>query len=163
MYRTGALQSLLLEIQKYKIDLLAIQETRWMGKGVYDYKGYSIFYSGKENGAHEFGTAFIVSQNIKNSVIDFKPVDERICAIRLKTKFHNTWVINVHGPTKNKPDDIKDHFYQNLENIYNSLPQNDVKIIVGYFNAKIGKEEIYKGIIGKYFKWKWGESNRFCS
>jgi endonuclease/exonuclease/phosphatase family metal-dependent hydrolase len=68
----------------------------------------------------------------------------------MKTKFHNMWIINAHGPTEEKVEYIKDDFYQTLEHISNALPQNDIKLIVGDFNAKIGKEEIYKGIIGRH-------------
>jgi hypothetical protein len=59
----------------------------------------------------------------------------------MKTKF-NMWVINAYGPTEEKVEDIQDDFYQTLEHIYKALPQNDIKLIVGDFNAKIGREEI---------------------
>jgi exonuclease III len=68
----------------------------------------------------------------------------------MKSKFHNIWVINAYGPTEDKVEDIKDDFYQTLEHIYNALPQNNIKLIVCDFNAKIAKEEIYKGIIDKH-------------
>jgi hypothetical protein len=68
----------------------------------------------------------------------------------MKTKFHNMWIINAHGPTEEKVEDIKDDFYRTLEHIYNALPQNDIKLIVSGFNAKIGKQDIYKGIIGEH-------------
>jgi hypothetical protein len=137
-------------MQNYKLELLAIQETRWLGQGIYDYKGYTIFYSGKSCGSHELGTAFIVSKKLRNNVIDFWPTKERICTLLMKTKFHNMWIINAHGPTEDKADEIKDDFYQTLENTYNALPQNDIIFIVGDLNARIGKEEIHKGITGKY-------------
>jgi hypothetical protein len=39
-----------------------------------------------------------------------------------------------------------------LENRYNQIPRNDVKIILGDFNAKVGREELYKPIIGEHSK-----------
>jgi exonuclease III len=149
-YKTGALQSLLYEMQKYKLELLTIQETRWLGQGVHDYKEFTIFHSGDNDDSHELGTIFIVGKKLRNNVIDFWPINERICALHMKTKFHNMWLINAHGPTEEKVEDIKDDFYKTLEHIYNALPKNDIKLIVGDFNAKIGEEEIYKGIIGKH-------------
>jgi hypothetical protein len=62
----------------------------------------------------------------------------------METKFHNMWIINAHGPTKDKAKEIKDDFYQTLENTYNALPQNVIKLTAGNFNTKMGKEEIYK-------------------
>jgi len=36
-----------------------------------------------------------------------------------------------------------------IAEIYESLPQYDVKIVLGDLNAQIGREEIYEGTIGK--------------
>ena len=122
-------------MKKYKLEFLAVQETRWLGQGIFNMKGHTIYHSGKSEGKHEFGTAFIISKRLNQIVIDFRPVNERICAIRLKLKFHNMWIINVHAPTEEKAEDIKEEFYQNLENVYNSISQNDIKLIIGDFNA----------------------------
>jgi hypothetical protein len=35
-----------------------------------------------------------------------------------------------------------------LEQIYNQTPKNDIKIILGDFNVKIGKEQLFETIIG---------------
>jgi hypothetical protein len=91
----------------------------------------TIFHSGDNDDSHELGTTFIVGKKLRNNVVDFWPINERICALRMKTKFHNMWIINAHGPTEEKVVDIKDDFYKTLEHIYNALPQNDIKLIVG--------------------------------
>ena len=43
----------------------------------------------------------------------------------------------------------KDIFYNEMERALDALPTNDVKIILGDLNAKIGKETEYRSIIGK--------------
>jgi hypothetical protein len=58
-------------MEKYKLELLAIQETRWLGQGVHDYKGFTIFHSSKNDGSHELGTAFIVGKKLRNNVFLF--------------------------------------------------------------------------------------------
>jgi endonuclease/exonuclease/phosphatase family metal-dependent hydrolase/ribosomal protein S28E/S33 len=146
--RTGALKSLLEQVDKYNIDVAALQETKWLGSEITDMKSYTIFKSGKPSGNREFGVAFIVNKKFKQLVTDFKPINERLCALRIKTTFFNVWLINIHAPTEDKDDDIKDEFYSLLEYTYDSLPSNDMKIVLGDFNAKVGKEETYKGTIG---------------
>jgi len=54
-------------------------------------------------------------------------------------------MINFYAPTEDKHDDIKTAFYDELEILYDSLP----KIVLGDFNAKIGKETMYRPTIGK--------------
>jgi hypothetical protein len=41
---------------------------------------------------------------MKRDVLDFKAVDEGICVVRIKTKFHNLSFINVHAPTEEKEE-----------------------------------------------------------
>jgi hypothetical protein len=53
-------------------------------------------------------------------------------------------VLNVHTPTEDKIDDIKDTFYRALEHIFDKFPKYHMKMLLGDFNAKVGKEGIFK-------------------
>jgi len=79
---------------------------------------------------------------------DFKIINERICYLRLKAKWFSCTMINVHAPTNEKTEEIKEEFYNLLEQNINQIANSDIKIILGDFNAKVGKENIYKHIIG---------------
>jgi hypothetical protein len=57
-------------------------------------------------------------------------------------------VLNVHAPTEDKIDDIKDRFYEELEQVLDKFPRYRMKILLGEFNAKIGREDIFKPTIG---------------
>jgi exonuclease III len=61
----------------------------------------------------------------------------------------NLILINGYAPTEEKQQDEKEEFYEDLKTIYESIPKNHPKIILGDFNAKVGKEEIYRPTIGK--------------
>jgi hypothetical protein len=54
-------------------------------------------------------------------------------------------LINVYAPTNEKTEEMKEDFYNLLEQTINQIPAN---IILGDFNAKVGKENIYKPTIG---------------
>jgi len=56
------------------------------------------------------------------------------------------FLINCYAPTDDKSDDIKNKFYVHLD--CDNLPNDKQKIVLGYFSAKIGKENIYKPTIG---------------
>lgn len=73
LYRPGALQVLLNEIDKYNIDLMAIQEIRWKGNGILQKRNHTIYYS-CHNKYHTFGTGFILNKRLKDRVIGFTPV-----------------------------------------------------------------------------------------
>jgi hypothetical protein len=44
---------------------------------------------------------------------------------------------------------MKDSFYDEIDDIYGECPKRDCKIIIGDMNAKVGKEQIYRPVIGK--------------
>jgi len=47
-----------------------------------------------------------------------------------------------------KTEKIKEEFYNLLEENINQIARSDIKIILGYFNAKVGKEGKHKPTIG---------------
>jgi hypothetical protein len=108
------------------------------------------FFSDKENGVREFGVAFVVGRNMKRNVLDFKAVVERICVLKIKTRSQNMSVRNVHAPTEEKEESEKEVFYQKVEETYDSCPSNNIKILLEDWNAKMGTEEIYQGLIDRH-------------
>jgi hypothetical protein len=98
--RSGALQNLIQVTQDYKIDLLAVQEVRWLGRSIIKKKDCVIYYSYYDK--HPiFGTAVFVSKRIRSRVIDFKPIDNRLCAIRIRVNLKTvTESVPVHRRRK---------------------------------------------------------------
>jgi hypothetical protein len=54
--------------------------------------------------------------------------------------------VNVHATTEDKIDDIKDRFYEELEHV--KFQKYHMNILLGDFNAKISREDIFKPTIG---------------
>jgi exonuclease III len=59
-----------------------------------------------------------------------------------------TIVLNAHEPAEEKSDDTKDSFYEELEQFFNNFPKCYTKIMLGDFNAKLGREDIFKPTTG---------------
>jgi hypothetical protein len=53
-------------------------------------------------------------------------------------------VLNVHDPTEDKTDDVKASPYEEWERVFHKLLKNHMKILLGDFNAKVGREDIFK-------------------
>jgi hypothetical protein len=54
----------------------------------------------------------------------------------------------VHAPVEDKDDVINDSYYEELEQVFYRFPRYHTKILLGDFNAKVGRENIFKPIIG---------------
>lgn len=147
LYKAGALANLVRELRKYKIGLCALQEIRWKDTGNMTKDKYTLFWSG---GARNFlGTGFAVHKSWLGAVLSFKPKNERLCSIRLKGTLFNITIICAHAPTEESTDEDKDLYYSQLEAAYDEAPAHDVKMILGDFNAKVGKEDVLWPTIGK--------------
>ena len=71
------------------------------------------------------------------------------CHIVLGGRWRNTIIVNVHAPSEEKCDTSKDSFYAELEQVFDHLPKYHMKILLGDFNAKVGRENIFKPTIGQ--------------
>jgi hypothetical protein len=59
MLPPGKMSETAREMRRYKIEILAIQETRWSGKGKIDKTNYTLYYAGEKKQGKN-GTAFLV-------------------------------------------------------------------------------------------------------
>jgi hypothetical protein len=57
-------------------------------------------------------------------------------------------VLNVHAPTEDKTDDVKDTFYEELECVFDKFHEYHMKILLADFHAKVRGEDIFKLTIG---------------
>jgi hypothetical protein len=75
-------------------------------------------------------------------------VSDRMSYIILKGHWCDIIVLNAHAPTEDKDDDIKDSFYEEQKQVFDQFPRYHMKIFLSYFNVNVGKEDIFKPVIG---------------
>jgi flavodoxin len=81
------------------------------------------------------GVGFVVKNNFKHFVMDFKSISTRICTLRIKGKFYNYKIINIHTPTEVSTEEEKESFYDLLHKTYEQSPSYDAKIVIGDMNG----------------------------
>ena len=64
-------------------------------------------------------------------------------------RWRNIIVVNVHAPSEEKSDESKDSFYEESEQVVDYFPKYNIKMLLGDFNAKVGRENISKPTIGQ--------------
>ena len=69
-------------------------------------------------------------------------------SVRFQGKPFNITVIQVYALTSNAKEAEVEWFYEDLQDLVELTPQNDVLFIIGVWNAKAGSQET-PGVIGK--------------
>ena len=70
-------------------------------------------------------------------------------SVRFQGKSFNALIIQVSVPTSNAEEAEVKQFYEDLQNLLELTPKNDVLFIVGHWNSKVGSQEI-PGVTGKF-------------
>ena len=70
-------------------------------------------------------------------------------SVCLQGKPFNITVIQVYMPTTNAKEAELAQFYEDLHDLLELTPKKDVLFIIGYWNAKVGSQEI-PGVTDKF-------------
>ena len=136
------------ELHPRNFEVVALQELCWTGQKVWKSGHRAATFYQSCGTTNELGTGFVVLGKMRQRVIGWNPINARMCKLRIKGRFFNYSIINVHCPHDARPDDEKEAFYAQLEQVYDGCPQRDVKIVIGDMNAQVGREAEYRPVIG---------------
>ncbi|KAK2178132.1 hypothetical protein NP493_561g01052 [Ridgeia piscesae] len=90
----------------------------------------------------EAGVGFAIKTDIIRKLTEMpRPVSDRIVMTRLPLSMDNFATINsVYAPTMTNPDENKEAFYNQLSSVFSGIPRTDKLLLIGDFNARIGRD-----------------------
>jgi hypothetical protein len=83
LYMAGSLETVARELEKYKLDLVGVQEVGWEKGGTVRAEDCT-FFSGEGNKDHQLGTGFFVYKRIMSAVKRAEFVSDRMSYIILR-------------------------------------------------------------------------------
>jgi len=69
----------------------------------------------------------------------YDTVSDRILSVRFRGKKANITIVQVYAPTLIASEEEHESFYNDLQCIIDKTPQGDVVMVIGDFNAIVGK------------------------
>lgn len=81
----------------------------------------------------------IITNEMAKCVDNFIPVSSRVMLLQMRARPVNFNIIQVHAPTADKPEEQAEELYHSINQVMRKLRKEDVTIVMGDFNAKIGR------------------------
>ena len=82
---------------------------------------------------------------------NFELFSERLAKIRFNNGTLKTTLIVCYAPTNDKPIEIKNKFYEDLQALSDTVQKEELKLIIGDFNAMVGNDTLtWSPTIGKH-------------
>ena len=135
----GKFNTVYKEMKRCNIQILGISETNWNGQGSFRAQGGKlVLFSGvEENYSH--GVAIVLNKDTQHALIGYSPINDRIIQVRLQAKPYKLSIIQCYAPTSLASEEEFEAFYSALQETLDSVPNRDIKIIMGDMNAEVGE------------------------
>ena len=88
-------------------------------------------YSGRDGEVHHSGVALALDKESVKCLECWAPISDRIISARFYSRYIKTSIIQVYAPTNDAEVEAKDHFYDQLQKVIDSVPKHDILVLLG--------------------------------
>jgi exonuclease III len=153
-HKPGRAEILALDLEKHGVAVAGLTEARLEGSGVKTIStptnNFFLYFSGHPSKAIN-GVAIAISQEWNRAVVSVNRVNERLMVVRLQRFAGFVSVFCLYAPTEPSSIAAKNDFYAQLQEEFNSIPRSDMIILLGDWNAEIGRDRTgWENVRGYY-------------
>ena len=140
-------------VNAYKLDILGLSEIKKRGCGE-EMWGESMFiWSGFKRGHAREGVGIVVGKELLSCLRGYKCVSSRCMWVKMKVGIQKIKIVVAYAPVNDKPDDVKEQFWAEVDEICDDRELNEGLMLLGDMNGRVGGGQILdKRVIGQ-----WGE------
>ena len=117
----GKLEVAKQEMAIVNIDILGINELKWIGMDEFNSDDHYIYYCGQES-LKRNGIAIIVNKRVQNAVLGCNLKNDRMISVHFQAKPFSITVIQVYAPTSNDEEAEVEQFYEDLQELLELTP-----------------------------------------
>ena len=137
MYQAGKLANVEQEMERMKIDVLGVSEVRWREVGRIRREKTTFIYSGGEE--HRNGVGILLTNEVAKSVMGYWAISDRVLMVKISGHPFNIVYIQAYAPTSDSTEEEINTFYSNIEKAKRQCKPQDIIILLGDMNAKVGR------------------------
>ena len=126
----GKLEVVKQEMARVNVDILGISELKWTGMCEFNPEDHYMYDCWQEP-LRKNGIAIMVNGTVQNAVLGCNLKNDRMISVCFQGKSFNITVIQVYAPTSNAEEAEVERFYEDLQDLLEPTPKNDVLFIIG--------------------------------
>ncbi|KAK3561329.1 hypothetical protein QTP86_030628 [Hemibagrus guttatus] len=125
-------------MERRKVDILCVQETRWKGSKARSIgAGFKLFYYGVDSKRN--GVGVVLKEEFVRNVLEVKRVSDRVMSLKLKTEGVMLNVVSGYAPQVGCELEEKERFWSELDEVMESIPTGERVVIGAGFNGHVGE------------------------
>ncbi|XP_045466612.1 craniofacial development protein 2-like [Harmonia axyridis] len=166
MYEAGKIHNTIKEMRRLSISILGISEMRWPNSGQSVVDDHTIYYIGDDGTRNRNGVAVILSKGAAPAFTNTVLLSDRVMMVQMKTDKVDLIIVQVYALTYDHDEEEMENFYHQIEELLKLTKSNQMTVIMGDINAKIGrgKEDPNFGEFGLVIRNDRGDRfKRFCN
>ena len=126
----GKLEVVKQKMARLNTDILGISELKWTGMGEFNSNDHYTYYCGQES-LRRNEVAIMAKKRVWNAVLRCNLKNDRMISVRFQGKPFNITVIQAYAPTSNTEEAEVEWFYEDLQDLLELTPKQDVLFIIG--------------------------------
>ncbi|KAK3525233.1 hypothetical protein QTP86_024950, partial [Hemibagrus guttatus] len=135
---TGKGRELADMMERRKVDILCVQETRWKGSKARSIgAGFKLFYYGVDSKRN--GVGVVLKEEFVRNVLEVKRVSDRVMSLKLEIEGVMLNVVRGYAPQVGCELEKKERFWSELDEVMESIPTGERVVIGADFNGHVGE------------------------
>ncbi|KAK3554500.1 hypothetical protein QTP70_024407 [Hemibagrus guttatus] len=135
---TGKGRELADMMERRKVDILCVQESRWKGSKAHSIgAGFKLFYYGVDSKRN--GVGVVLKEEFVRNVLEVKRVSDRVMSLKLEIEGVMLNVVSGYAPQVGCELEEKERFWSELDEVMESIPTGERVVIGVDFNGHVGE------------------------
>ncbi|KAK3575213.1 hypothetical protein QTP86_021994 [Hemibagrus guttatus] len=125
-------------MERRKVDILCVQETRWKGSKARSIgAGFKLFYYSVDSKRN--GVGVVLKEEFVRNVLEVKRVSDRVMSLKLEIEGVMLNVVSGYAPQVGCELEEKERFWSELDEVMESIPTGERVVIGADFNGHVGE------------------------
>ncbi len=128
-------------LTEYSIETCCLTEVRWPGSGIKTVDGWTIAFSGRDDGLRRHVVGIAMTPLAAHSLLSIETISDGVRMALFQLRGRKSSVICAYAPTNDYREREKTIFYSKLQDALDRISGRDLMLNGGDFNAQVGAED----------------------